>query len=85
MCGVYMCQIIIHFFSVFASIGDEIDAQYECELKEIVELTGSPESAFKMFTEVARNLFEWDEQGGGMCHRVFLDTPKFFLATYRSV
>ena len=48
-------------------VGDEIDAQYQEEMREIVQLTGSPETAFTMFHDVVRNLFEWDEQGGGVC------------------
>ena len=54
-------------FGYFSLLGDEIDAQYQEEMREIVALTGSPDSAFKMFTEVAQNLFEWNEQGGGIC------------------
>ena len=34
-------------------------------MKEIIELTGSPETAFAMFSDIVRNLFEWDSQGGG--------------------
>ena len=45
--------------------GDEIDSQYQEELDEIVQLTGSPEKGFSMFYEIVKNLFEWDENGGG--------------------
>lgn len=50
--------------SRLADLGDEIDFQYQSEMQEIIELTGSPESAFHMFSDVVKNLFEWDQQGG---------------------
>ena len=28
-------------------------------------MAGSPESAFSMFSEIVKHLFEWDEPGGG--------------------
>lgn len=34
-------------------------------MKEIIELSGSPETAFAMFSDVVKNLFEWDSQEGG--------------------
>ena len=47
-------------------LGDEIDARYEEQMKEIVALSGTPETAFTIFSEVVKNLFEWDSEGGGM-------------------
>ncbi len=51
--------------------GDEIDAQYHEEMEELVQLTGTPERAFSMFSEIVKQLFEWDETGrgesGGLC------------------
>lgn len=55
----------MHFYFIFCGVGDEIDYQYQQEMKEIIELTGSPETAFRMFSDVVKNLFEWNEQGGG--------------------
>ena len=47
--------------------GDEIDAAYQEEIQEVVEMTGSPESAFRIFNDVVKNVFEWDENtGSGM-------------------
>ncbi len=46
--------------------GDQIDAQYQEDMQEIVQLAGSPDSAFAMFHDVVKHLFEWDEQGGGV-------------------
>ncbi len=43
--------------------GDQIDAQYQEDMQEIVQLAGSPDSAFAMFHDVVKHLFEWDEQG----------------------
>jgi len=45
--------------------GDEIDAQYNAELDEIVQLTDTPETAFSMFADIVKNLFDWDEHEGG--------------------
>ena len=50
---------------MYVHIGDEIDAQYEEEIKEIIELSGTPETAFSIFSDVVKNLFEWDSQDGG--------------------
>ncbi len=36
-------------------------------MKEIVALSGSPETAFAIFSDVVKNLFEWDSQDGGAC------------------
>jgi hypothetical protein len=48
--------------------GDEIDAAYQEEIQEVVEMTGSPESAFRIFNDVVKNVFEWDEStGAGTC------------------
>ena len=44
--------------------GDEIDAAYQEEIQEVVEMTGSPESAFRIFNDVVKNVFEWDENTG---------------------
>ncbi len=49
--------------------GDQIDAEYQDEMQEIVQLAGSPDSAFSMFHDVVKHLFEWDERGGGVCVR----------------
>ena len=38
---------------------DEIDAKYDRELNETVELTQTSEIAFGTFRRVARSLFEW--------------------------
>ena len=49
--------------------GDEIDAAYQEEIQEVVEMTGSPESAFRIFNDVVKNVFEWDENtGAGIMH-----------------
>ena len=32
-------------------------------MEEIVRMTESPETAFAMFHDIVRNLFEWDENG----------------------
>ena len=82
------------YMYVCFSAGDEIDTQYHDEMEEIVQLTGSPESAFAMFHDIVRNLFEWDESGGGIlslnlskigvCHHILKNnsslvvTKKFF-------
>ena len=50
-------------------VGDEIDAQYEEQIKEIIELTGTPETAFSIFSEVVKKLFEWDSPEGGALGR----------------
>ena len=50
---------------MFADLGDEIDSQYEPEMKEIVEMVESPEVAFSIFLDVVKNLFEVDSAGGG--------------------
>lgn len=53
-------------FSIRISLipGDEIDSQYQEEIKEIIDLTGTPESAFAIFWDVVKNLFELDSQAG---------------------
>lgn len=61
MCG--SLRVILNVINIFT--GDEIDSQYQEELDEIVQLTGSPEKAFSMFYDIVKNLFEWDENGGG--------------------
>ena len=45
--------------------GDEIDAHFQREMNEIIELTGSPESAYSTFLYVVENMFTWDESGRG--------------------
>ena len=45
--------------------GDEIDYQYQQEMQEIIELSGSPEVGFRMFSDVVKNLFELNDQGVG--------------------
>ena len=55
----------LNLFYYCALIGDQIDSQYEEEMKEIVELAGSPETAFSIFSDVVKKLFEWDSQEGG--------------------
>lgn len=50
---------------IFNCAGDEIDATCHEEMQEIVGLAGSPENAFSLFFDIVKNLFEWDEQGGG--------------------
>eukprot|EP00731_Ephydatia_muelleri_P020657 Em0013g384a len=42
-----------------AAVADEIDAKYDRELNEAVELTQTSEIAFGTFSRVARSLFEW--------------------------
>ena len=55
-------------FSLSRFTGDEIDAAYQEEIQEVVEMTGSPESAFRIFNDVVKNVFEWDENtGSGTC------------------
>lgn len=54
---------MLHFSAPI--LGDEIDAHYEEEIKEIIELSGTPETAFAIFSDVVKNLFEWDSQEGG--------------------
>lgn len=34
-------------------------------MNEIIELTGSPESAYSTFLYVVENMFTWDENGRG--------------------
>ena len=34
-------------------------------MEEIIELTGSPETAYTTFLYVVENLFNWDENGRG--------------------
>ena len=46
-------------------VGDEIDANYQQDMNEIIELTGSPESAYTTFLYVVENMFTWDENGQG--------------------
>lgn len=46
-------------------IGDQIDARYQSQMEEIIELTGSPETAYTTFLYVVENLFNWDENGRG--------------------
>ncbi len=41
--------------------GDEIDAYQE----EIIELSGTLEMTFSMFSDVVKRLFEWDSPDGG--------------------
>ena len=41
---------------------------YQKEIQEVVDMTGSPESAFKIFNDVVKHVFEWDEAtGSGGC------------------
>lgn len=30
-----------------------------------MQLTDTPETAFSMFADIVKNLFDWDEHGGG--------------------
>ena len=46
-------------------LGDEIDAHYQEEMDELVKLTGSPDQAYHIFTQVVKQLFEWDSSGRG--------------------
>lgn len=46
-------------------LGDEIDAAYQDELQEIVDLTGTPETAYNIFSDVVKHPFDLDEHGGG--------------------
>ena len=46
-----------------ADLGDQIDEQYAIEMQEIIELTGTPESATTLLFEVARNMMEVDDGG----------------------
>jgi len=55
----------LFFCSLVSVPGDEIDFQYKQEMDEIIGLTESPETAFTLFYDVVKNLFEWDQQGGG--------------------
>lgn len=50
---------------VCAFLGDQIDARYQQHMEEIIELTGSPETAYTTFLYVVENLFSWNENGGG--------------------
>ena len=34
-------------------------------MREIVELSGTPETAFSIFTDVVKKLFDWDSEEGG--------------------
>lgn len=47
-----------------AVIGDEVDALYHEEMKEIVQMTGAPDTAYSIFVDVVKQLFEWDEITG---------------------
>lgn len=59
---VYVCnRVNCELFST----GDEIDANYRQDMNEIIELTGSPESAYTTFLYVVENMFTWDENGQG--------------------
>lgn len=60
-------------------LGDEIDAHYEEEIKEIIELSGTPETAFAIFSDVVKNLFEWDSQEGGKQNMLGMCSPEIQL------
>lgn len=50
---------------VFMLLGDHIDARYQQQMEEIVDLTGNPETAYDTFLYVMENLFNWDGSGRG--------------------
>ena len=54
---------ILHGGVFVVHVGDQVDGQFYQEMEEIVELTGTPEKAFAIFSDVVKNLFEWDENG----------------------
>lgn len=56
----------IRVASKLADLGDQIDARYQSQMEEIIELTGSPETAYTTFLYVVENLFNWDENGRAM-------------------
>ena len=60
----FVFLIIAHLFTLLFRPGDEIDVAYQKEIQEVVDMTGSPESAFKIFNDVVKNVFEWDESTG---------------------
>lgn len=61
---VAICYQIIFFFIIIGS-GDQIDARYQRQMEEIIELTGNPETAYTTFLYVVENLFNWDGNGIG--------------------
>ena len=63
--------------------GDEIDAAYQEEIQEVVDMTGTPETAFKIFNDVVRNVFEWDEERGtGGCGLINLFNWVWYTCTF---
>lgn len=46
-----------------AELGDQIDAMYGEEIEDIMSLYENPQEAFKSFSHVVQNVFEWDENG----------------------
>lgn len=57
-------QLVYSTISAFV-LGDQIDARYQQQMEEIIELTGSPETAYSTFLYVVENLFNWDGSGTG--------------------
>lgn len=49
--------------SKLADLGDQIDARYQRQMEEIIDLTGNPETAYSTFLYVVENLFNWDGSG----------------------
>lgn len=44
-----------------ADLGDEIDAMYTEQFEDIVELYDNPQEAFRSFSMVLHNVFNWEE------------------------
>ena len=51
-----------------AELGDQIDAMYGEEIEDIMSLYENPQEAFKSFSHVVQNVFEWDENGLRKCY-----------------
>lgn len=44
-----------------ADLGDEIDALYQDQFEDIMELYDDPQEAFHSFSQVLQNVFNWED------------------------
>lgn len=59
----YLYSVICEQTCTCMCLGDKIDAAYQDELQEIVDLTGTPETAYNIFSDVVKHPFDLDEHG----------------------
>lgn len=57
-----------------ANLGDEIDALYQEQFEDIIELYDDPQEAFRSFSQVLENVFNWEDGELRKCIHVWISS-----------